>query len=130
MMREIKKIFVSNQIDIDGTYVVALLQEDDGSGKILYLQRFIGKGADHFPCYLVNEKGQEFREGGLLECVLRGNMLRLKLTADAAAAINESQTLELQLSVDKEEVEALRVGLETIFARDEHRPSILIIDPS
>ena len=104
------------------TFVVAMGEQPDGSGQGLIFQiSLVPDEQDHalgMDTYCVcNEAGATIY-GGVMSCILEGDLLRLSFTPEAAECLAVGEECHLQLQVDREAIERLREGLRRVLAAD------------
>jgi hypothetical protein len=101
----------------DGVYVIGVSEHPDGAGRVITIQLDLDEpgeqdiGLGHDTYCLVLDPGQHTIYGGITECVIEKQTLRLRLTPDAARDLGVDPSLRFDLDLAHDQLALLRAGL-------------------
>lgn len=128
--RSIRRVEVTEIIE-DQVIVVALSEEQDGTGRVLLFQRAlafdeqdVAMGMDTY-C-LSDEEGTAVY-GGVTSCILAQDVLTLRLAPEAAATLAMGSPCRLHLHVDPSAIGQLREGLRRVLMGGHSAPDTLLL---
>ncbi len=112
-----------------GAFVIALYDDRDDPSEWLEIQKSLD-AEDQEPdmdgyCICTSDGATHY--GGILACVLDRHFLELRLSKNAAQALGFDH-LKVRLDVSKSEKNALRDGLNHVFADNPARPERLVLE--
>jgi hypothetical protein len=117
----------------DGAYVLGVSEYPDGGGRVVSFQLGLDDSGEQdsdqrFDTYcVVLDPGQHIVYGGITECVIEEQTLRLRLSPQAARDLGVDPVLRFRLALDHEQLALVRAGLRRILSagRDDARPRLL-----